>query len=99
MSNTNNKAPRTFADFGLTFIEDKDCVTCNTGSCHNNVTSKEDGKEYNVHISINYDNNTYWIHATENSSTESTGDIFAQFDKEEDAVKFVCKNFSWFKCF
>lgn len=27
-----NKPPKTFMDFGLTFKPNEDCVTCNTGS-------------------------------------------------------------------
>jgi hypothetical protein len=96
---TENNTPKTFAEFGLSFEEDTECVTCNNGSCHNNVTSRKDGKEYNVHISVNYDTNEYWISASENSSSESSNDIYESFPTEEEAVKFVCANFDWFKCF
>ena len=90
---------KTFKDFGLTFEFDPDCMTCSDGSCHNNVTSKKDGKEYNVHISTDRDFSYFSIYATEQSNTDSSSTIEEQFDKEEDAVKFVCENFEWFKCF
>lgn len=94
-----NKTPKTFADFGLKFIPDVECITCNTGSCHNNVVSRIDGKEYNVHITINYDTNEYFVISQENASSDSAFDTFEIFKKEEDAVKFVCDRFDWFKCF
>jgi len=94
-----NKTPKTFAEFGLTFEEDADCITCHVGSCHNNVTSRKDGKEYNVHISVDYDTNEYWISASDNSTSDSDSDIFESFENEESAVQFVCANFDWFKCF
>ena len=93
------KLPKTFAEFGLTFEEDASCITCDAGSCHNNVTSKKDGNEYNVHISVNYETKSYWITAINNSSSSSKTDLIENFTIEEDAVKFVCENFDWFKCF
>jgi hypothetical protein len=99
MTENSNNTPKTFKDFGLEFIPNEDCITCNTGSCHNNATSRIDGKEYNVHITVNYDENEYYVIAAENGSTDSPFDIFEIFQKEEDAVKFVCDRFNWFKCF
>ncbi|MCD8438292.1 hypothetical protein LNI95_11520 [Tenacibaculum dicentrarchi] len=94
-----NKIPKTFEDFGLKFKPNEDCITCNTGSCHNNVTSKKDGKEYNVHITVNFDSSEYYIMASENASAESSFDIFEIFKEEAKAVKFVCDRFNWFNCF
>ena len=99
MSEKINKTPQTFKDFGLEFTPNKECITCNSGSCHNNVSSKIDGKEYNVHITIDYDEKAYYVYATENSSTLSPNDVFERFKKEEDAVKYICDRFDWFKCF
>ncbi|WP_322549133.1 hypothetical protein [Flavobacterium psychraquaticum] len=99
MTEQKDKTPKTFEDFGLTFIPNKDCITCNTGSCHNNVVSRIDGKEYNVHITVDYDNKDYFVMASESASSESNFDIFEIFKKEEDAVKFVCDRFNWFNCF
>lgn len=94
-----NNTPKTFEDFGLKFVPNEDCITCNTGSCHNNVVSKSDGKEYNVHITVNYDEDQYFVIASENGSTDSPFDVFEIFKKEEEAVQFVCDRFEWFACF
>lgn len=99
MSENKNQTPKSFKDFGLTFIPNEECITCNTGSCHNNVTSKKDGREYNVHITVNFDSNEYYIAASENASAESSYDLFEIFPSEEKAVKFICERFDWFNCF
>ena len=99
MSENSKKTPKTFEEFGLTFIPNEDCITCNLGSCHNNVTSRIDGKEYNVHITVNYDDNDFYVTATESGSVDSPYDVFEIFREESEAVKFVCDRFDWFKCF
>lgn len=88
---------KTFEDFGLTFNFDPYCMTCSEGNCHNIVTSKQDGREYHVHISTDREFTVFNIQASENSTTEPVIDV--SFEKEEEAVEFVCKNFEWFKCF
>jgi hypothetical protein len=90
---------KTFEEFGLKFEYDSDCITCTDGSCHNNVISKKDGKEYNVHISMNSSKTLFTIHATQEANTESNSTIDIEFTDESEAVKFVCENFDWFKCF
>ncbi len=94
-----NKQPKTFADFGLIFSEGSGCITCRDMSCHNNVTSTFNNREYNVHISKNPSDTDFRVHASESANTESGYDIIADFDNETDAVLFVCKVFTWFKCF
>ena len=88
---------KTFKDFGLTFEFDPDCMSCTEGNCHNNVVSKKDGRDYIVHISTNREFTVFTVQASENSNTAPVIDEF--FDNEENAVKFVCENFEWFKCF
>lgn len=90
---------KTFKDFGLTFEFDETCATCFEGNCHNKVTSKKDGKEYNVHISTNKEFTKFAIYATETTNVDDSNSIEKDFDNEEEAVKFVCDNFEWFKCF
>jgi hypothetical protein len=90
---------KTFEQLGLVFTEESECATCRDMSCHNNVPSTFNGREYNVHISMNSQKTDFYVHASESSNTTSTSDIGASFDKEKDAVAFVCKNFVWFKCF
>jgi len=90
---------KTFEQLGLVFTKDSGCMTCRDLSCHNNVPSTFNGREYNVHISMNSEKTDFHVHASENSNTNSPSDINATFNKELDAVGFVCKNFDWFKCF
>lgn len=90
MTENNNETQKTFEDFGLTFQPNKECITCNTGSCHNNVTSRIDGKDYNVHMTVDYDTKEFYVIASENASSEPSFDMFEVFKKEQDAVKFVC---------
>jgi len=94
-----SKMYKTFEEFGLTFSESSGCVTCRDMSCHNNVPSTINGREYNVHISMNSDKTDFKVHAVENSNVTSESDIEANFSNETDAVAFVCKNFEWFNCF
>jgi len=91
--------PKTFKEFGLKFEFDENCLTCSDGSCHNIVTSKHDGKEYNVHIATDREGSFYSISAFEQANTSSDDDISQTFYDEEEAVKFVCATFEWFKCF
>lgn len=94
----NDTQQKTFEDLGLKFTDGTDCVTCMDMSCHNNVPSSINGREYSVHISMNSSKTDFRIHATENSSTTSPTDIEANFHNEEEAVAFICKNFQWFRC-
>jgi hypothetical protein len=48
---------------------------------------------------MNPDKTSFRIHASETANTFSETDICANFSDEIDAVKFVCENFEWFKCF
>ncbi len=93
------KETKTFEQLGLDFTGDSDCVTCRDLSCHNNVVATFNGLEYNVHISMNSEKTDFCVHASETSNTDTPSDIHARFDKEQDAVAFVCTNFDWFKCF
>ncbi len=93
------KQYKTFKELGLDFSKGSGCHTCRDMSCHNNVPSSSNGREYNVHISMNPAKTKFRVHATENSTTFSNSDIEANFENELDAVSFVCKNFEWFKCF
>ena len=89
---------KTFEELGLVFTEGSGCMTCRDMSCHNNVPSVFNGREYNVHISMNPGKTDFMVHATENSNVASSSDLVANFNNEKDAVAFVCKNFVWFKC-
>lgn len=93
-----NMEQKTFKDFGLSFEFDPTCLTCQQGNCHNNVTSKKDGKEYNVHISTNREFSIFNIYATEQMNTDSETTIEETFTDESKAVRFVCENFDWFRC-
>ena len=88
---------KTFADFGLKFEIDKDCITCVRGTCHNNVTRYENSQEYNVQIVAYPEQGEYQIFAT--NLSDQSDEIAVSYEKEEDAVKFVCDEFNWFKCF
>jgi hypothetical protein len=90
---------KTFEELGLIFTGESDCITCRDLSCHNNVPSTFNRREYNVHISMNSEKSDFYVHASESSNTDNSHDITASFAKEHDAVAFVCKNFDWFKCF
>lgn len=95
----NNTVPKTFKEIGIIFEEDKECQTCSDGSCHNTTTSKINNKEYNVHISTNFETNDFQIHASIDFNTSSDDDISEYFEREEEAVKFVCTTFNGFGCF
>ncbi len=90
---------KTFKDYGLVFEEDTKCSTCKDGGCHTNVTSLRDGREYNVHISINASETAYSIYATESANTFDATTIDKTFSSESEAVKFLCESFERFKCF
>lgn len=90
---------KTFSELGLDFSEGSGCHSCKDMSCHNNVPSKIDGLEYNVHISMNPDRTEFTVHATPNSTTFTHTDIEANFEDEQSAVGFVCNLFEWFRCF
>ena len=92
------KTPKTFEDLGLKFVEDLECVTCQNYSCHNNVTRKEDGQEYNVHISMDEEKTMFTVYAIVNLNVESEDDINLGFVNEEEAVKYLCENFNGFQC-
>lgn len=96
---SNPKQFKTFKELGLIFSEGSGCISCRDMSCHNNVTSTINNREYNVHISMNPGKTDFKVHATETSSISSDSDIEANFKTESEAVAFVCKNFNWFKCF
>jgi predicted adenine nucleotide alpha hydrolase (AANH) superfamily ATPase len=90
---------KTFKDMNVEFSEGSGCHTCYDNSCHNTVPKKPDGEEYNVHISTNPDRTLFRIYASTQTNSSTTDDISEEFQKEEDAVKFICQNFEWFKCF
>ena len=90
---------KSFAELGLAFNEGSGCYTCRDLSCHNTVQSTINGREYNVHISMNEAKTEFKVHATEDTSVSSPSEIEADFYNELDAVGFVCLNFEWFKCF
>ena len=89
---------KTFEELGISFKQTSSCYTCDGESCHNNVTHKQNGEEYNVHISTK-DHITFNVVATPNPSTTSEIDIDKYQISEKEAVKLVCNNFNWFKCF
>ena len=93
-----DKQPKTFKQLGLVFTKKAKCVTCLNMSCHNNVPSTFNNRDYNVHISMNSAKTHFRIHASESANVESSYDIEANFNKELDAVAFVCKTFQWFRC-
>ncbi len=90
---------KSFEELGLTFSEGTGCYTCQELSCHNTVPSISNGRDYQVHISMNEAKTDFKVHATENASSSGSSDIEANFTNELDAVAFVCQNFEWFKCF
>jgi hypothetical protein len=89
----------TFAEIGLTFNFDSECVTCKDGNCHNVATCKKDGQDYNVHVSTNQDYTDINIYASCSSSNDSVGNIDKDFSSEKEAVNFLCQTFDSFKCF
>ena len=88
---------KTFKDFGLTFSPDENCITCIRGRCHNTVTKYSNNEEYHVFISTYEGSNYYEIIST--NINNSSDEIVAFYTNEEEAVKYVCDNFNWFKCF
>lgn len=96
-----NKRPiyKTFEAMGVIFSEGSGCHTCRDNSCHNTVPLRRTGEEYNVHISTDPERSGFTVHATTHANTEADDDIYADFNDESDAVKFVCDTFEWFKCF
>lgn len=94
-----NPIYKTFEEMGVVFSEESGCHTCRDNSCHNTVPLKRTGEDHNVHISTNPGRTAFTIHATTQASTTAHDDIYANFDNESDAVKFVCDTFEWFKCF
>lgn len=88
---------KTFKDLGLEFKANSDCVTCDGYSCHNNLIHKITGKEYNVHISIDTENDHYSIYATLNSTSDF--EIEENFDNENEAVNYLLENFENINCF
>lgn len=89
---------KTFADFNLQFEELSDCMTCRDGYCSNTSTYIKNGEEYNVQIFTNADYTDIEISASSNSNTDSSFDLQESFNSETEAVKFLCENFSEFKC-
>jgi|SRR5690606_4797453 len=96
-----DKQPKTFADLGLVFSTESGCVTCRGEdmSCHNNVTSKIDGLDYNLHISKNSSDTVFKVNATISPSVDSPSDSELVFTDEEEAVTHICKTYNGFKCF
>lgn len=90
-------AYKTFEELGISFKQTSSCYTCDGESCHNNTTHKN-GTEYNVHISTK-DHFTFNIDAEISSNSASGDDIHQHNLTEENAVKYLCDNFNWFKCF
>lgn len=90
-------AYKTFSELGISFQQTSSCYTCDGESCHNNVTHKN-GEDYNVHISTR-DHIMFNVSATPNSNTASPLDIDKNNISEQEAVKLICDNFNWFKCF
>ncbi len=89
---------KTFADFKLQFTALSDCATCRDGYCSNTATLSTSGEDYNVEIFTNPDFTDIQIVASSNSSSTSQSDFDEYFSTEQDAVKFLCNNFSNFKC-
>ena len=89
----------TFAELGLSFNFDSDCVTCKDGNCHNIATCKKDGQDYNVHISTNQEYTDINIYATCSASNDSIDNVDMDFTSELDAVRFICETFNGFRCF
>jgi hypothetical protein len=93
------QSAKTFEEMGIKFTTEGDCKGCLNDRCFNTVPSTFDDSEYHVHISTNAYRTHFHIHCNINSSTDSKSDIEADFNVEHAAVRFVCKNFNWFKCF
>jgi hypothetical protein len=93
-----NEQEKTFEKLDIRFENADGCLTCGGNDCHNNVSSKRNGIEYNVHIAADFMNNVFKITANENPNTFSKDDIDEIFDNEHDAVDFLCKNFERFTC-
>lgn len=94
-----NNNYKTFKEMGVEFTEGSGCHTCYDNSCHNTVPRKPNGEEYNVHISTNPDRTLFRISASTQVNTNTDDEIAKEFSNENDAVKFICENFEWFKCF
>ena len=94
-----NEIPTTFADLGIIFSNNPNCKICENDSCHNNVKSKKNEREYNVHIQADFEKSIFWINAAASPSVDSPSDIHGKFEKEQDAVRFLLNNFEAFKCF
>jgi hypothetical protein len=90
---------KTFEEMGVLFSEGSGCHTCRDNSCHNTVPLKRTGEDCNVHISTDPKRTGFTIHAAIQANTAASDDIYANFNSESDAVKFVCDTFEWFKCF
>lgn len=88
---------KTFEELGISFKQSSSCYSCDGESCHNNVNHKN-GVEYNVHVSTK-DKQIFNIHATQNSNTSDASDIDEPNLTELEAVKYLCDNFNWFRCF
>jgi hypothetical protein len=88
---------KTFKDFGLVFVQDESCYTCFRGTCQNTVYKYSNNEEYTVQILAEPSNSYYAITAT--NLHDPSEEIFMNFFDEEQAVKYVCDNFNWFKCF
>ena len=97
--NNGSPAYKTFQDMNVIFSEGSGCHTCRDNSCQNTVPLRRTGEDYNVHISTDPGRTHFVIHATTQTNTASRDDIYASFNKEFDAVKFVCDTFGWFQCF
>jgi len=87
---------KTFEELGMVFDSDGDCNTCYDNSCHNITTLKGTGEEYSLHISTNNTRDKFLIYA---NSLVDDGEMEAEFDKEDRAVRYVCQHFNGFKCF
>jgi hypothetical protein len=94
----NNKF-NTFEEMGIVFTNGSGCVTCDDNSCHNIVPNKKNQEEYHVHISTNIERTIFKIFASTVSNSCTLDEISEEFIIEKDAVKFICDNFVWFKCF
>jgi hypothetical protein len=90
---------KTFEEMGVIFTEGSGCKTCRDNSCHNIVPLKATGEEYSVHISTDPDRSIFTIVATTQASVSDSDEISKEFTDESEAVKFVCKTFSWFNCY
>ena len=89
---------KSFADFKLQFTALSDCATCRDGYCSNTATLSTSGDDYNVEIFTNPDFTDIQIVASSNSSSTSHSDFDEYFSTEQEAVEFLCNNFSNFKC-